>query len=174
MTTILNDTLQVAREAPQPFSFSRPYWEATREKKLLIQFCPSAGQYQFHPRPVSVFTGKSDLEWREVSGTGEVFTFTVAWRGPGPFRSHEPYLIATVTLDEGVNIIGNVVNCSYDDIHIGMRVKPFWAPLPGGMHHLMFEPDPNSAKPSRPAADAAQIASKFKLKNKKQQGKKRR
>jgi uncharacterized protein len=173
MTATLNNTLNVAREAPQPFSFSRPYWEATREKKLLIQFCLSTGQYQFYPRPVSVFTGKRNLEWRVVPGKGEVFTFTIAWRGPGPFRSNEPYLIATVTLDEGVNIIGNVVNCSYYDIHIGMRVKPFWAPLPGGMHHLMFEPDPNAERPARPATNAAQTANKSKPKKEKQQGRKR-
>ena len=170
MNTVLNDTLKVARELPPAYSFSQPYWQATREKKLLIQFCRKTKQYQFYPRPVSVFTGKRDLEWREVPGTGEVFTFTVAWRGPGPFRSHEPYLIATVTLDEGVNIIGNVVNCSRDDIRIGMRVKPFWAPLPDGFHHLMFEPDPNSKKPSRPAPKALQSQS---AKSSKPKGKKR-
>lgn len=170
MNAVFNDTRNVPRETPLGFSFSQPYWQATRDRKLLIQFCRKTKQYQFYPRPVSIFTGKRDLEWREVPGTGEVFTFTIARRGPGPFRSHEPYLIATVTLDEGVNIIGNVVNCSRDDIHIGMRVKPVWAPLPGGFNHLMFEPAPDSKKRSRPAPQTLRSPSE---KDGKPKGKKR-
>jgi len=139
--TAANDTLNVKREVPRMFSFSRPFWEATRDKKLFIQFCRTTRQYQFYPRPVSIFTGRRDLEWREVSGRGEIFTFTTAWRGPAPFRGHEPYLIATVTLDVGVNVIGNIVNCGLDEISVGMKVRPFWAPLPDGLHLLMFEPE---------------------------------
>jgi uncharacterized OB-fold protein len=140
MNTTSDNVLNVAREAVTPFFFSRPFWEATREKKLVVQFCRRTGQYQFYPRPTSIFTGRRDIEWREVSGHGEVFSFTIARRGRGPFRGHEPYVIATVTLDVGVNVIGNVVNCNIDDIHIGMKVIPYWAPLPDGMHLLMFEP----------------------------------
>jgi uncharacterized OB-fold protein len=140
MDTTADNVLNVEREAVTPFFFSRPFWEATREKKLMVQFCRRTGQYQFYPRPTSIFTGQRDVEWREVSGHGEVFSFTIARRGRGPFRGHEPYIIATVTLDVGVNVIGNVVNCDIDNIRIGMKVIPYWAPLPGGMHLLMFEP----------------------------------
>lgn len=140
MNTTSDNVLNVEREAVTPFFFSRPFWEATREKKLIVQFCRRTGQYQFYPRPTSIFTGRRDIEWREVSGHGEVFSFTIARRGRGPFRGHEPYVIATVTLEVGVNVIGNVVNCNIDDIHIGLKVIPDWAPLPDGMHLLMFEP----------------------------------
>lgn len=73
MPTPLNSTVEVKRQAPTPYSFSRPYWEGTREKKLLVQYCPRSGQYQFYPRPVSIATGHRDLEWREVSGAGDLF-----------------------------------------------------------------------------------------------------
>ena len=145
MATPINDTLDVTREPPRPSSFSRPFWEATREKKLLLQYCKRTGQYQFFPRPTSLFTGRRELEWREVSGHGKIFTYTVAHRGPGHFHGHEPYLIATVTLDEGVNVIANLVHCDLDQVKIGMPVKPFWLKLANGTHLLMFEPA--SAKP---------------------------
>lgn len=142
MSETPNDTLGVQRHAPTPRSFSRPFWEGTREKKLLVQYCKRSGKYQFYPRPTSIFTGRhSDLEWREVSGKGEIFTYTVARRAPEAFRGHEPYLIATVTLDVGVNVLGNLVHCGLDEVRIGMRVRPFWAPLPNGTNLLMFEPD---------------------------------
>ncbi len=140
MPNKMNDTLDVKRPVPAAYSFSRPYWEGTRSKKILVQYCPRSGQYQFYPRPVSIATGRRDLEWREVSGNGEVFSFTVARRARDPFRGHEPYLIATVTLDVGVNLLGNIVDCGLDEIRIGMKVVPHWAPLPNGMHMLMFRP----------------------------------
>ena len=141
MSERMNDTLDVSRTAPRPFSFSKPFWDATREKKVVLQYCRATDRYQFFPKPVSVFTGGRDLEWREVSGRGAIFSFTVARIGRPPFNSHVPYLIATVTLDEGVNIIANVIHCEIDQIAIGMRVRPTWAPLPDGTNLLLFEPD---------------------------------
>ena len=136
----LNDTLSVSREPPRPRTFSRAYWDATREKRLLVQFDKRSGKHQFFPRAASIYTGRRDLEWREVSGRGEVFSYTVACRARPPFQGHEPFLIALVTLDEGVNVMANIVNCSREQIRIGLRVKPFWTPLPNGTHLLMFEP----------------------------------
>jgi uncharacterized protein len=137
----LNDTLGVERGLPRRFRFSDPYWEATRDRRLLIQYCTETGRYQFFPRPVSIFTGRPTTEWREVSGRGEVFTYTITRRGPGPFRGFEPYAVANVRLDEGVHIIGNLLGCQLSDIHIGMRVMPYWLPLTDGTHLLMFQPD---------------------------------
>lgn len=137
----LNDTLRVPRQAPLGRTFSRPFWQATREKKLMLQFDRRTNACQFVPRVVALASGHRDLEWREVSGKGKIFSYTVARRAREPFRGHEPFLIALVTLDEGVNIMANVVNCALDEIAIDMRVRPYWAPLPDGMHLYMVEPD---------------------------------
>ncbi len=141
MATILNNTFDVKREL-KPYNFSKPFWEATREKKLLVQYCKVAGKYQTYVRPTSIFTGRRrDLEWREVSGRGELFSYTVAVRGPHEFRGHEPYLVVSVKLDVGVLFIANMVNCAMEDVHIGMNVAPYWHPLGDGRHLLMFQPE---------------------------------
>jgi uncharacterized OB-fold protein len=106
-----------------------------------VQYDRKSGKYQFFPRATSIFTGHPDLEWREVSGKGEIFTYTIARRAREPFQGHEPFFIATVTLDVGVNVLANIVHCGLDEMRIGLKVKPFWAPLPNGAHLLMFEPD---------------------------------
>src|ERR1700734_4531364 len=99
MAVTLNDTLGVKRDIKH-YDFGMPFWEATRQKKLLIQYCKSAGKYQHFPRPVSIFTGRRrDIEWREVSGKGTVFSYTIAHRGPPPFQAAEPYAIASVNRD---------------------------------------------------------------------------
>jgi len=136
----LGSTFSVPRQPVPHYRFSRIYWEATRARKLLVQYCVATGKYQFYPRPVSIYNGSTNLEWREVSGEGTVFTYTVAQRPPDLFKGHEPYGIVNVTLDVGVNVIGIIVNCSRERLQIGLRVKPYWHPLPDGTHLLMFQP----------------------------------
>ncbi|MEO5773721.1 MAG: Zn-ribbon domain-containing OB-fold protein [Sphingomicrobium sp.] len=138
----LNDLLAIDRPVPPIRSFSVPFWEATREKRLLLQYDKVVGAYQFYPRPTSIHTGRrTNLEWREVSGKGAVFSFTIVRRARPPFRDHEPYVVAMVTLDEQVNVMSNIIRCSEAELRVGLRVKPFWHPLPDGRHLLLFEPD---------------------------------
>ena len=138
----LNDLLDVERPLPPVRSFSVPFWEATREKRLLVQYDRVAEAYQFYPRPTSIHTGRrANLEWREVSGKGEVFSYTIVRRARPPFRDKEPYVLAMVTLDEGVNVMANLIRCTEDELAAGLRVKPYWQPLPDGRHLLLFEPD---------------------------------
>ena len=137
-----NDLLGIDRPLPPERSFSRPYWEATREKKLVIQYDRAAGAYQFYPRPTSIYTGRrGDLEWREVSGKGALFSYTVVRRARPPFRDKEPYVVAMITLDEGVNVMSNIIHCTQEQLATGLRVRPYWEPLADGRHLLLFEPD---------------------------------
>ena len=140
MTDSTDSLFLIERAAPKTLPISAPFWEGTREKKLMVQYCLDSGQYQFYPRPVSIFTGSRNLEWREVSGAGEVFTYTIARVGRGPFEGVMPFIVATIRLDEGVTIMSNVIDCDLDRIAIGMRVEPVWAPLPDGTHLLLFRP----------------------------------
>lgn len=136
----INDTLHIERGAPQSRSFSEPYWEATKNKKLVVQYDTEAGKYQWLPRANSRFTGKaSTLEWREVKGEGEVYSFTIVRRARPPFRGHEPFFLAVVELPEGVQIMGNTMGITKDEMKIGLKVKPYWHELPDGFHMLMWQ-----------------------------------
>jgi hypothetical protein len=46
-----------------------------------------------------------------------------------------------VTLDEGVNLIADLIHCKEEDLKVGMRVKAYWHPLDNGEHLLMWQPD---------------------------------
>ena len=137
----LNDLLDTDRPLPLERSFSRPFWEATREKRLLIQYDKVVDSYQFYPRPTSIYTGRrANLEWREVSGRGTIFSYTIVRRARPPFRDKEPYVVAMVTLEEGVNVMSNIIHCSEEKLKTGLAVKPYWHPLADGRHLLLFEP----------------------------------
>lgn len=139
MATI-NDTLHIERQAPAYRTFSLPYWNGTKEKKLLVQYDKQVGMYQWFPRATSRFTGRaSHLEWREVKGEGEVYSFTIVRRARPPFQGHEPFFLAIVTLPEGVQIMGDTVGISLEEMKIGLKVKPYWHPLPDGFHMLMWQ-----------------------------------
>jgi hypothetical protein len=145
MAKPLNDTLSVKRTIKH-FDFSEPYWEGSRQKKLMIQRCKTTGKYQHFPRPVSIFTGRRrDIEWKEVSGKGAVYSYTVTERGTPAFRGMEPYAVVSVTLDVGVNFIANIVHCKAEDLKVGMKVKAYWHPLDDGTHLMMFQPDKDAA-----------------------------
>lgn len=140
--TELNELAGVERPLPAERSYSKPFWDATRERRLLLQYDRVADAYQFYPRPTSIYTGKaSNLEWREVAGRGEIFSYTIARHARPPFRGHEPFSLALVTLDEGVNFMANVVGCPAARLMVGMRVRPHWWPLSDGRNLLLFEPD---------------------------------
>ncbi len=97
---------------------TEPFWAGLQEGKLVLQYCPEAGRYQHIPRPISGYTGKRNIDWRPVSGTGTIYANTVIRVSGGiPTRS-----VAIVELDEGVRIIANIVDCAPDDVAIGQRV----------------------------------------------------
>lgn len=113
-----------ARPAPKPNVYvdTQPFWDGAREGKLMMQYCTEAKRFQHYPRPVSVFTGRRTLEWREVSGNGTIYACTTV-RIPGPgVEGRLPLPVATVELDEGVRLIANILGCAPEEMAIGKRV----------------------------------------------------
>ena len=87
-TRPLNDTLTLKREI-RTYGFAKPFWDGTRDKKVVIQYCKKTKKFQHFPRPTSIFTGRmGDIEWREISGKGEIFSYTVTYRGTDRFRAN--------------------------------------------------------------------------------------
>jgi hypothetical protein len=121
---------------------SRPFWDGIAERKLVLQYCRDAQRFQHYPRPVSVFTGRrNNLEWREVSGLGTIYAVTIM-RVPGlGYAGKPPYTVATVTLDEGVRMLAQIVNSAPEAAAVGMRVRVAWMPLGEGVYPA-FEPLP--------------------------------
>ena len=59
-------------------------------------------------------------------------------RGPPAFRGQEPYVVATIELDEGVRLMSNVIDCKPADARIGSRVRLAWSPTAGGFNFPTF------------------------------------
>ncbi len=121
---------------------AEPFWKATEEKKLVLQYSPETQKYYHYPREAVVVSPKTgEVEWREASGRGEVYAFSIMRKPGNPgMAANVPYVVALVTLEEGVRMMTNVVNCPVESVKVGMKVKVTWEELPKGRHLPVFEP----------------------------------
>jgi uncharacterized protein len=127
---------------PVPTPTSQPFWDGLRKGKILLQYSPSTEQWVFYPRKYAPGTLAADLEWREVSGEGRLYTFAVARRPTAPpWQDEVPQLLAVVELKEGVRVSTELVNVRPEDIKIGMLVHPVFTPIPNSeMMLLQYQP----------------------------------
>jgi uncharacterized protein len=113
---------------PVPTPTTQPFWDGLRQHKVLLQYSPSTDRWVFYPRVLAPGTLADDLEWREVSGGGTLYTYTVARRPTAPpWADSVPQLLAIVELDEGPRLSTELVNVEPEQIKVGMRVRPVFA-----------------------------------------------
>lgn len=121
--------------APQVNPEVKPFFDAAAEGRLLLKFCAACSQSHHYPRAHCPFCFSGRTEWREAKGTGTIYTYSILRRGVPV-----PYCIAYVTLDEGVSMLTNIVDCDLDAVRIGQRVKVVFKPTEGGAPVPMFAP----------------------------------
>jgi uncharacterized OB-fold protein len=131
------------RFEPPMSRVSEPYWEATREQRLVLQHCTACERAVWFPRVICPHCGGTELPWREVDGGGEVYAVSVQYKPAHPgLADRTPYAVALVDLDAGVRVMSNVFGCPAEDVAVGDRVEAAWEPLSDGRHLLIFERKP--------------------------------
>ncbi len=124
---------------PVPTPTTQPFWDGLRQHKVLLQYSPSGDRWVFYPRVLTPRTLAEDLEWREVSGGGKLYSYTIARRPTAPpWADSVPQLLAIVELDEGPRISTELVNTEPGHIKIGMRVQPVFADGEDGAVTLLY------------------------------------
>jgi uncharacterized OB-fold protein len=112
-----------AKPVPEPTRDSKPYWDALREGRLVIQQCAACSKLRHYPRPVCDACYSMESTWRQVSGRGTLHSWTVAHHPFHPgFKSELPYVLATVDLDEGVRMIAQLRGVAPAALRIGLPV----------------------------------------------------
>ncbi len=111
------------------------YFDAAASGILLLKQCGNCGACHHYPRALCPFCMSDDVRWTPSNGTGEIYTCSVT-RAAGAI----PYCIAYVTLDEGVTMMTNIVDCDLDAVRIGQRVRVVFKKTQGGISVPMFTP----------------------------------
>ena len=145
---------------PTPTGISAPYWNGLKEGRLTLPHCKSCGHWIFFPRRHCDKCWSQDLEWKEVKGTGTLYTYTLTRVPTLPdFADEMPQKMAVVELDEGVRINTTLIGLDEAEIKVGMRVKPVFDTVKSdGTALLRFtaaDKDMASRIDSTPAALAA-------------------
>ncbi len=93
------------------------YWERVTGGAVPYQHCNACGESVFFPRAVCPHCGATQLEWRESSGRGTVYSATTVH-----LRDVDPYTVALVDLEEGIRVMTRIDDAVPDEPPIGRAV----------------------------------------------------
>lgn len=113
------------QSGPVPHASSHvsvPFWEGCRTHELRYQRCGACGLANFPPTEHCRQCLSEDVSWQRGGGCGEIYSWTVVYR-PVTAEFEPPYAPAIITLDEGYQMLTNVVGVPPEDLTIGMRVR---------------------------------------------------
>ncbi|HRD61913.1 MAG TPA: OB-fold domain-containing protein [Nocardioides sp.] len=105
---------------------SQFFWDGTKLGELRIQTCNACGAKRFPPGPACQSCPAYDRGYQIAAGTGTVFSYVVHRHPPVPGKEL-PIVIALIELDEGVRMVGEVVDAVSADgqaeIEIGTPLR---------------------------------------------------
>ncbi len=114
----------ISKPVPVPDEISAPFFDGAREGRLMLQHCTACDRWSFPVRERCPHCFAARLEWRQASGRGSLYTFTIMHQVMNPgFASAVPYNVAQVDLVEGVRMTSNVVGIGNEMLRIGMPLQ---------------------------------------------------
>jgi uncharacterized OB-fold protein len=125
-----------ARRIPSPVVTveTQGFWNAARDRRFVVPTCTACGKAHWYPRAICPFCCSETIEWRDASGQGTLYSFSVMR------RAKEPYAIAYVTLAEGPTMLTNIVDSDFDALRIGQPVAVVFMQTEDGPPVPMFKP----------------------------------
>ena len=99
------------------------FLEGLMEKKIFATRCKNCGEMFFPPQMDCPRCRKSDMEWVELSGEGELEAYSIQYIKPKTFQHYEDYVIAIGKLKEGVKVFTWLRIDDVSKIKIGMKLK---------------------------------------------------
>jgi uncharacterized OB-fold protein len=106
------------------------FFEEARAGRLTGIRCGKCGELAIPPKEFC--PGCQERKWAPVplEGTGAVTSFTVIRIPPRGRAAEAPYAVAVVRLDEGVSLLGRIVDIPLDTLRTGLPVR--FRPLTSG------------------------------------------
>lgn len=101
---------EIQRPLPKPTPETQHFWDGCKEGELRLQRCCNCAETWFPPRPFCPSCACREVEVYKASGKATLLSYVISHRGHPGFGK-EPYAIAVVTLEEGVKMMTNIVDC---------------------------------------------------------------
>lgn len=115
--------LTMPRPMPLVDDDTEPFWNATKEHRLIVQRCGECGAHRFPPSPLCPQCRSWTFDWFELDGKGTVYSWIVVRHAVTKGTMLEvPYAVALVDLEPGIRMPTRLVDCDVDSIVAGMPV----------------------------------------------------
>jgi uncharacterized OB-fold protein len=126
---------------PSNETLTKPFWNATKEGRLIIPRCNTCSRMFFYPREVCPQCFSTDLGWQEVSGKGRVYSYTHVRQASHPyFQSANGHIYAIIQLNEGIKMPSNIIECDPNDVEIDMEVEAVFEKVSDEYSLVKFQP----------------------------------
>src|SRR5438128_12512077 len=102
---------------------ARAFFERARAGQLTAVRCGSCGELAIPPKELCPACHARAWQPVPLVGEGTIASFTVIRVAPRAHAADAPYAIAVVKLQEGVSILGRIVDISLEKIAIGVPVR---------------------------------------------------
>ena len=77
----------------------------------------------FPPRLICPECMNEEMEEAKIEEKGKLLTYTIIRVPPHQYVDQAPYAVGIAELDDGVKLTGQIVDCDFEDLKIGMRLK---------------------------------------------------
>jgi uncharacterized OB-fold protein len=125
------------RPRPQQSEVAKPFWDAARDKKLMRPVCTNGHNF-FPPQFACPHCLTETWEWKQSTGQGAIYSYTIVHRSPAP-GFDVPFALAVVDLEEGWSMLANIVNAKPGDVASGRKVRVAWMVAEDGFTLPAFE-----------------------------------
>jgi uncharacterized OB-fold protein/acyl dehydratase len=116
------------------------WWDAIDRGELTIQKCSDCGALRHPPRPMCPHCQSTSWDAQPARGHGTVHSYTVMHHPQIPGYGF-PLAVGLIDLEEGTRLVANIVDCEFDEIHIGMKVEASIEEVDaGGLKLPVFRP----------------------------------
>ncbi|HXQ91019.1 MAG TPA: Zn-ribbon domain-containing OB-fold protein [Acidimicrobiales bacterium] len=137
-------------EMPMPAASAETmgWWEAAADHRLVVQTCTECGTTRHPPGPLCPHCRSSAWQWRQVPGTGKVYTYTVVHQAfIASLSDRLPYVVAAVELDDagGARLVSNLVDVEPAAVTVDMAVEVVWEDMGPELAVPRFRPIPGAA-----------------------------
>jgi uncharacterized protein len=124
----------------EPGPLTRPFWNGCAAGELLFQRCHGCRAAQFPPAEICRACLGADLAWERSVGLGTLYSWTVVYRPVTPAFDVVPYAPAIVDLNEGYQMMTNLIGLAPDAITAGLAVQVEFHETGNGLHLPYFRP----------------------------------
>jgi len=82
---------------------NQPFWDALRDGRVSLPYCADCRSFVWYPRAICPGCHRDNVAWRDLPGTGRVYSYSIVAKGTGRWKDSGSYVVAYVQLDSGID-----------------------------------------------------------------------